>query len=91
MRRSILLLMFVLFLMLAAVPAASAHVHAITPLLKLTCTGVTFAGTGANATNLGPADDLNGGPISGLIPAGTGNAPLAMGDGGFNAPVAVCP
>ena len=90
MRRSILLLALVLLLMLAVVPAASAHVHGITPLSNLGCTGVDNSVTGGNATNGGPADDINGGPISGLIPAGTGNAPLTGGDGGRTAPVPVC-
>ena len=85
-----LLLALVLLFMLAVVPAASAHVHGITPLLELGCTGVDNSVTGGNATNGGPADDINGGPISGLIPAGTGNAPLTGGDGGRTAPVPVC-
>ena len=37
------------------------------------------------ATNGGPADDANGGPILGLIPANTGEADLGAGDGGKNA------
>ena len=90
MRRSMLLLVFVLLLMLAALPAASAHVHGITPLNNLACTGVDNTVTGGNATNGGPADDANEGPIEGLIPRDTGRAPLTGGDGGRNAPVPVC-
>ncbi len=90
MRRSMLLLVFVLLLMLAALPAASAHVHGITPLNNLACTGVDNTVTGGNATNGGPADDAMGGPITGLIPRDTGSAPLTGGDGGRNAPVPVC-
>ena len=91
MRRSILLLALVLFLMLAGLPAASAHVHGITPLSNLACTGVDNSVTGGNATNGGPADDANGGPISGLIPRDTGKAPLSGGTLGRLAPVAACP
>jgi len=90
MRRSMLLLVFVLLLMLAVLPAASAHVHGVTPLSNLACTGVDNSVTGGNATNGGPADDAFGGPISGLIPRDTGEAPLTGGDGGRTAPVPVC-
>ena len=91
MRRSIIVLAAVLFLMLAALPVASAHVHGVTPLLDLGCTGVDFGGTGGNATDGTPADDGEGGPITGLIPRDTGSAPLTGGDGGKTAPVAACP
>ena len=67
-----LLLALVLLLMLAVVPAASAHVHGITPL---SC-GPANANAGANV-----ADDQNT-PIAGLIPATVGNASLSGGDGG---------
>lgn len=90
MRRLIVFLVSVLFMMMAIVPAASAHVHGITPLPKLGCTGVDNSVTGGNATNGTPADDANGGPIAGLIPRDTGSAPLTVGDGGSAAPVAVC-
>jgi hypothetical protein len=63
---------------------AAAHVHGITPLR---CLGT--ANDGANQTDLTPASALNGGPISGLIPRDVGNAPLTVGDGGFDTPV--CP
>lgn len=60
----------------------SAHVHGITPLGVIT---VDNSNSGGNGTNGTPADDANGGPISGLIPRDTGDAPLAPGDGGFGA------
>ena len=72
-------------MVLKVAPAASAHVHGITPLSNLTCTGVGDADTGAVRTDTTPAAAANGGPISGLIPA-----PLTGGDGGKNAPVPVC-
>jgi hypothetical protein len=70
---------------LVLVPAlgASAHVHAVTPLL---CTPAPD-NAGANQTNGTPAAAANGGPISGVIPiAMGGNVPL--NGGGFDA--AVC-
>lgn len=72
--------------MFAAAPA-SAHVHGITPLLRC---GGDPAVTGANRTDTTPASATNGGPISGLIPSTVGEASLAFGDGGFDAP-APCP
>jgi hypothetical protein len=66
--------------------ATSAHVHGVTPLNECT---VDPANAGALQTNETPAA-APGGPITGLIPRDTGNAPLGMGDGGFNAPVQ-CP
>lgn len=79
----------------AAVPvfgggAAEAHVHGITPLLELGCK-VDNTITGGNRADDGPAGEANGGPITGLIPRDLGNAPLTGGDGGFDAPVKVCP
>ena len=76
--------------MLAA-PAASAHVHGITPLLCSgsvgASTGIGNANSGANGTNGTSADDATGGPIKGLIPAFTGKADLTpMVDGGFKPP-----
>ena len=65
-------------------PAASAHVHGITPLR---CVGV--ADDGANQTDNTPASAANGGPIGGLIPSYVGNSPLGVGDGGFDTPA--CP
>ena len=61
--------------------AAVAHVHGITPLLVCGNTEVD----GANRTDTTPAAAANGGPISGLIPRDVGNAPLTVGDGGFDA------
>jgi hypothetical protein len=71
---------------LALLPAspATAHVHGITPLR---CVGT--ASDGANQTDATPASAANGGPISGLIPRDVGNAPLTVGDGGFDTPA--CP
>jgi hypothetical protein len=76
---------------LTMVPAASAHVHGITPLLDLGCK-VDNTIAGANQTNNTAAAGVNGGPISGLIPSTVGNAPLAGGDGGrFAVGDTVCP
>lgn len=83
-----LLAVLVVALTLGVAPAFG-HVHGITPLLGLSC-NVDNTTTGANATDGGPADDANGGPISGLMPSGTGNAPLGFGDGGFGATTANC-
>ena len=69
--------------LLPAAPA-TAHVHGITPLR---CVGV--ADDGANRTDATPASAANGGPITGLIPRDVGNAPLTVGDGGFDTPA--CP
>ena len=64
--------------------AASAHVHGITPLLQCS---VVPANAGGDQTDATPASATNGGPIAGLIPATVGEAPLTVGDGGFDAPV----
>lgn len=91
MRRALLFGAIVALLLLTMVPAASAHVHGITPLLDLGCK-VDNATTGANQTNNTPAAAVNGGPISGLIPSTVGNAPLLSGDGGrFAVGETVCP
>jgi len=66
---------------------AHAHVHGITPLSSCS---VDNENSGGLATNGTPAAAANGGPITGLIPRDTGNAPLTVGDGGRNAPVQ-CP
>ena len=78
--------MFVVAGVAAAVAAggaapAGAHVHGITPLLTLAneCGVTTLSNTGANRAQ--------GDPITGLIPRDVGNAPLTVGDGGFDAPV----
>ncbi len=91
MRRMMLALIVVALLVVSFAPAAFGHVHGITPLNNLSCTGVDNTVTGGNGTNGTPADDANGGPITGLIPRDTGNAPLTGGDGGKTAPVAACP
>ncbi len=97
MRRKTLVFVFAAALLAAmAVPlfggggTAEAHVHGITPLLKLSCK-VDNTITGANRADDGPAGAGSGGPITGLIARDVGNAPLTQGDGGFDAPVAVCP
>jgi hypothetical protein len=86
-RRTLLGGALVGMLVLIPVGSASAHVHGITPLLRC---GGDLSVTGANRTDQTPASALNGGPIQGLIPRDVGNAPLTVGDGGFDAP-APCP
>jgi hypothetical protein len=68
-------------------PAASAHVHGVTPLLQCS---VVPANAGGNQTDSTPAAAVNGGPITGLIPRDVGSSPLDFGGGGFTAPVQ-CP
>lgn len=84
MRRIMIAALLALLLVLGGVPAASAHVHGITPLLELGCK-VDNSVTGANRVNSTPASSANGGPITGLIPRDVGNAPITFGDGGFGA------
>ena len=72
-----------------SINSAEAHVHGVTPLLQLACV-VDNTNTGANQTNNTPASAANEGPVTGLIPRDVGNAPLTVGDGGFDAPVPVC-
>jgi hypothetical protein len=84
MRRLLLSLTLALMLGLMTVGSALGHVHGITPLR---CVGV--ADDGANRTDSTPASTLNGGPVGGLIPRDVGNAPLTVGDGGFDTPA--CP
>ena len=55
---------------------ASAHVHGVTPLKQISVDNPNSGGNGTNGT---PADDANGGPIAGLIPATVGSAPLVPG------------
>ena len=83
-RTSIVALVVVGGTALMTAAPATAHVHGITPLR---CVGI--ADDGANRTNMTPASAANGGPISGLIPRNVGNAPLTVGDGGFDTPA--CP
>jgi hypothetical protein len=84
MRRLLLSLTLGLTLGLTMAGPALGHVHGITPLR---CVGV--ANDGANRTDSTPAAIANGGPIVGLIPRDVGNAPLTVGDGGFDTPA--CP
>ena len=84
MRRLLISLALALMLALTMVGSTLGHVHGITPLR---CLGVED--DGANRTDTTPAAAANGGPISGLIPRDVGNAPLTVGDGGFDTPA--CP
>jgi hypothetical protein len=84
MRRLLLSLALALTLALTMVGTALGHVHGITPLR---CVG--GATDGADRTNSTPASTANGGPVGGLIPRDVGNAPLTVGDGGFDTPA--CP
>ena len=86
MRRLLLSLALGLTLALSMVGSTFAHVHGITPLR---CVGV--ADDGANRTDTTPAAAANGGPITGLIPRDVGNAPLTVGDGGFDTPACPAP
>ena len=86
MRRVLLSLTLALTLGLTMAGSALGHVHGITPLR---CVGV--ADDGANRTNHTPASVANGGPIVGLIPRDVGNAPLTVGDGGFDTPACPAP
>lgn len=84
MRRLLLSSSLALMLALTMVGSAFGHVHGITPLR---CVGV--AADGADRTDTTAAAIANGGPIVGLIPRDVGNAPLTVGDGGFDTPA--CP
>jgi hypothetical protein len=84
MRRLMVSLSLGMLLALATAGSTFAHVHGITPLR---CVGVED--DGANRTDSTPASAANGGPIFGLIPRDVGNAPLTVGDGGFDTPA--CP
>jgi hypothetical protein len=86
MRRLLLSLAIASWLGIATAGSAVAHVHGITPLR---CVGV--ADDGANQTDNTPAAVANGGPILGLIPRDVGNAPLTIGDGGFDTPACPAP
>lgn len=78
MRRFTISLLAGLVLAIASLGSALGHVHGITPL---NCAGVTTenANAGGNGTNGTPADDANGGPIAGIIPTTTGEAPFTPG------------
>jgi hypothetical protein len=86
MRRLLLSLVIASSLAIVTAGSAVAHVHGITPLR---CVGV--ADDGANQTDNTPAAAANGGPILGLIPRDVGNAPLTVGDGGFDTPACPAP
>ncbi len=91
MRRVVVgsVLSLVLLAGVAMPSTASAHVHGITPLLGLGC-HVDFAIAGGNATDGTPAAAANGGPIVGLIPRDTRNAPVGPGTRGFGKTTANC-
>jgi hypothetical protein len=84
MRRLTIAFVVAVLLSLASLGSVLGHVHGLTPLR---CVGV--ADDGANAVDGTPAALANGGPIGGLIPRDVGNAPLTVGDGGFDTPA--CP
>ena len=86
MRRLFASLLLSATLMLTVAGSAFAHVHGLTPLR---CVGVTD--DGADRTDTTPAAAANGGPIFGLIPRDVGNAPLTIGDGGFDTPACPAP
>jgi hypothetical protein len=92
MRRFITSMLAGMLLVLALAGSALGHVHGITPL---NCTGLTTenANAGGNGTNGTQADDLNGGPIAGVIPFGTGNAEAGnlTNPGGGRLHSALCP
>lgn len=84
MRRSITSLLAGMLLVLVLAGSALGHVHGVTPL---PCNTHDNGNSGGTATNTTPAAAANGGPISGVIPFGTGNAEagnLDSGEGGRN-------
>jgi hypothetical protein len=84
MRRLITAVLLAAALSLLSVASAFAHVHGVTPL---NCPAgpadsvPNNANAGGTATDGTPADDANGGPIVGVIPIGTGNAPFTSNTG----------
>ena len=88
MRRMMLALIVVALLVVSFAPAAFGHVHGITPLNDCGQANANAGGLGIDGT---PADADFGGPIVGLIPRDTGNAPLTGGGGGFGATDGNCP
>lgn len=79
MKRLAVLLLVVGLMMFAVIPAASAHVHGITPL---GCSGLPD----------NPNSGASQSPHSGLIPLSVGNAQgIAFGGGGFQAAGPHCP
>lgn len=91
MRRFTISLLAALVLTLASLGSALGHVHGITPLHPSCALTTANANAGANGTNGTPADDANGGPIAGVIPVTTGNAPLVLGPGVGGRHSALCP
>ena len=85
MRRFMTSLLAGLVLVIALGGSALGHVHGVTPL---PCNAHDNAAkSGGLGTNTTPAAAANGGPISGVIPFGTGNAEagnLDSGEGGRN-------
>ena len=79
MKRFLSMLALVAVLTAAMAAPVFAHTHGITPLGECSQPNGNAGGNGTNGT---PADDGEGGPIAGLIPRDTGNAPLNPGDGG---------
>ncbi len=75
MRKLAVALAVSLLLALGVAMPASAHVHGITPLR---CLDENANSGGARADDVSPV-------ITGLIPRDVGNAPLTVGDGGFDA------
>src|SRR5688572_18251048 len=84
MRRLITTVLLAAALSLLSVGSAFAHVHGITPLNCPAGTADSVpnnANAGGTGTDGTPADDANGGPISGIIPTGTGSASFTPGVG----------
>jgi hypothetical protein len=79
MRRFLISALAATLLALASFGSALGHVHGVTPL---PCNTHDNANSGGNGTNGTAADDANGGPITGVIPFGVGNAEGKLGDGG---------
>lgn len=77
MRRIAVALAVGVMLALGVAMPASAHVHGITPLR---CVSANANAGAARADDVSPVI-----PDSGLIPSVLGNAPLTVGDGGFDA------
>lgn len=75
MRRFTIALAISLLLVLGLIAPASAHVHGITPL---NCLDENVNSGGTQAAE-------HSSVITGLIPRDVGNAPLDIGDGGFDA------
>jgi len=89
MRRFTISLLAGLLLTLASLGTALGHVHGVTPL---NCAGLTTenANAGGARTDATPADDDSGGPIVGVIPIGTGNAPFVLGQGAAGRHSSLC-